>query len=89
MGILSPVSTMENWISSRGRHEFAINLKLSSNENVCNRPVIESKEFYKLFPTLKWRLDQQSMTHHTAGVFLDTLKTLMAKLKVSNHIFDS
>lgn len=62
---------------------------LSSNEYVCNRPVIESKEFYKLFPTLKWRLDQQPMTHHTAGVFLDTLKTLMAKLKVSNHIFGS
>ena len=45
-------------------------------------PVIESKEFYKLFSALKRKLDQQSTSHHTAGEFLHTLKTLMAKLKV-------
>ena len=45
-------------------------------------PVIESREFYKLFPSLKRRLDQQPTSHHTAGEFLHTLKTLMAKLKV-------
>jgi hypothetical protein len=44
--------------------------------------VIESKEFYKLFASLKRTLDQQSTSHHTAGEFLHTLKTLMAKLKV-------
>jgi hypothetical protein len=46
------------------------------------RPVIESREFYKLFPTLKRRLDKQKLTHNTAGEFLHTMKTLMAKLKV-------
>ena len=50
-------------------------------------PVIESKEFYKLFSALKRKLDQQSTSHHTAGEFLHTLKTLMAKLKVHLPIF--
>ena len=45
-------------------------------------PVIESREFYKLFSALKRKLDQQSTFHYTAGEFLRTLKTLMAKLKV-------
>jgi hypothetical protein len=45
-------------------------------------PVIQSKEFYKLFATLRKKLDQQPTSHHTAGEFLHTLKTLMAKLKV-------
>jgi len=45
-------------------------------------PVIESKEFYKLFSTLKKRLDSQKTSHTTAGEFLYTMKTLMAKLKV-------
>ncbi|KIO11026.1 hypothetical protein M404DRAFT_127237 [Pisolithus tinctorius Marx 270] len=47
-------------------------------------PVIESKEFYKLFPTLKRRLDQQVVTHHAAGEFLHKVKTLMAKLKAND-----
>ncbi|KAL6309202.1 hypothetical protein BKA93DRAFT_724346 [Sparassis latifolia] len=47
-------------------------------------PVIESKEFYKLFPVLKRRLDQQTITHRTAGEFLNVLKTLMAKLKAND-----
>lgn len=45
-------------------------------------PVIESKEFYKSFTTLKRRLDLQRVSHPTAGEFLHTIKTLMAKLKV-------
>jgi hypothetical protein len=45
-------------------------------------PVIESREFYKLFVALKMELYQQPTSHHTAGEFLHTLKTLMAKLKV-------
>lgn len=49
-------------------------------------PVIESKQFYTLFPALKKRLDQQPVTHPAAGEFLHTLKTLMAKLKVSSII---
>ncbi|KAI6035781.1 hypothetical protein EDC04DRAFT_2571420 [Pisolithus marmoratus] len=47
-------------------------------------PVIESKEFYKLFPTVKRRLDQQDITHHAAGEFLHKMKTLMAKLKAND-----
>lgn len=50
--------------------------------NSYYRPVIESKEFYKLFPALKKRLDQQVVTHNAAGKFLYVMKTLMAKLKV-------
>ena len=50
-------------------------------------PVIESKEFYKLFATLKRRLDLQKVSHSTAGEFLHTIKTLMAKLKVCVHVF--
>ncbi|KAH9054525.1 hypothetical protein EDB87DRAFT_1580466 [Lactarius vividus] len=44
-------------------------------------PVIKSREFYKLFATLKRRLDLQKISHPAAGEFLHTIKTLMAKLK--------
>ncbi|KAI9460720.1 hypothetical protein F5148DRAFT_255942 [Russula earlei] len=44
-------------------------------------PVIESTEFYKLFPALKKSLDLQKTTHSTAGEFLLTIKTMMAKLR--------
>ncbi|KAF8552259.1 hypothetical protein OG21DRAFT_1416462 [Imleria badia] len=47
-------------------------------------PVIESKEFYKLFPTLKQELDKQVVTHRSAGEFLHLMKTLMAKLKAND-----
>ena len=49
-------------------------------------PVIGSKEFYELFPAIQKYLDQQDITHKTAGEFLQTLKTLMAKLKVGLHL---
>ena len=45
-------------------------------------PVIESRQFYTLFPTVKKMLDNQVVTHPKAGIFLQTMKTLMAKLKV-------
>ena len=41
-----------------------------------------------LFPTIQKRLDQQEVTHKTASEFLQTLKTLMAKLKVGYQFFD-
>ncbi|KAG1725513.1 hypothetical protein EDB19DRAFT_1644008 [Suillus lakei] len=47
-------------------------------------PVIESREFYRLFPILKRRLDKQKLTHNTAGEFLHVIKTLMAKLKAND-----
>ena len=50
--------------------------------NIIPWPVIESKEFYDLFSTLKRQLDLQNVSHPTAGEFLHTIKTLMAKLKV-------
>ena len=45
-------------------------------------PVIESRQFYQLFPVLKRMLDKQKVTHPKAAVFLHTMKTMMAKLKV-------
>ncbi|KAF8452913.1 hypothetical protein L210DRAFT_3617960 [Boletus edulis BED1] len=47
-------------------------------------PVIESKEFYKLFPAVKRQLDKQVVTHRSAGEFLHLMKTLMAKLKAND-----
>lgn len=48
--------------------------------------VIQSKEFYKLFLKLAKQLFRQKTTHSTAGEFLLTIKTLMAKLKVSHRV---
>ncbi|KAI0723140.1 hypothetical protein C8Q76DRAFT_671490 [Earliella scabrosa] len=47
-------------------------------------PVIESKQFYTLFKVIKRRLDQQTVTHSGGAVFLQTMKTLMAKLKAND-----
>ncbi|KAF7978535.1 hypothetical protein HWV62_45432 [Athelia sp. TMB] len=52
--------------------------------NIIPWPVIESRDFYRLFPALKKSLDKQVVTHRTAGEFLYTLKTLMAKLKAND-----
>ncbi|KAI9455080.1 hypothetical protein BJY52DRAFT_1151944 [Lactarius psammicola] len=52
--------------------------------NIVPWPVIESEEFYRLFRKVKKTLDQQQTSHHTAGEFLLTLKTLMAKLKAND-----
>ncbi|KAJ6620549.1 hypothetical protein B0H10DRAFT_1945867 [Mycena sp. CBHHK59/15] len=52
--------------------------------NIIPWPVIESKQFYALFPALKKSLDQQEITHPAAGEFLHTLKTLMAKIKAND-----
>ncbi|KAN0134237.1 hypothetical protein V8E53_008009, partial [Lactarius tabidus] len=47
-------------------------------------PVIGSREFYTLFSAVKQKLDQQKTSLRTAGEFLLTLKTLMAKLKAND-----
>ncbi|KAF8306077.1 hypothetical protein DL93DRAFT_2172249 [Clavulina sp. PMI_390] len=47
-------------------------------------PVIQSREFYDLMTLLKDRLDDQEPSHGNASMFLQTLKTLMAKLKASD-----
>ncbi|KZT12602.1 uncharacterized protein LAESUDRAFT_808190 [Laetiporus sulphureus 93-53] len=47
-------------------------------------PVIESRQFYLLFNGLKRRLDQQRPTHTGGSIFLQTLKTLMTKLKAND-----
>ena len=52
------------------------------NLNIIPWPVIESEGFYQLFRRVKKALDQQPVSHRTAGEFWLTLKTLMAKLKV-------
>ncbi|KAG9013246.1 hypothetical protein FRB93_000769 [Tulasnella sp. JGI-2019a] len=46
--------------------------------------VIESREFYTLFSKLRKQLFKQKTTHASAGEFLITLKTLMAKLKAQD-----
>ena len=61
---------------------YALEMRCRKYETHCFlRPVIESREFYQLFPELKKCLDQQ-VTHQAAGEFLHVMKTLMAKLKV-------
>ncbi|KAF7308315.1 VWFA domain-containing protein [Mycena chlorophos] len=52
--------------------------------NIIPWPVIESRQFYALFPSIKRLLDRQQVTHRTAGEFLHTIKTLMAKLKAND-----
>ncbi|KAJ6514882.1 hypothetical protein C8R47DRAFT_1275662 [Mycena vitilis] len=52
--------------------------------NIVPWPVIESRQFYQLFPAMKRLLDKQEVTHKTAGEFLHTVKTLMAKLKAND-----
>ncbi|KAI0959615.1 hypothetical protein AcW1_004397 [Taiwanofungus camphoratus] len=47
-------------------------------------PVIETRHFYTLFNTLKKSLDKQETTHSGGSIFLQTLKTLMAKLKAND-----
>jgi hypothetical protein len=45
-------------------------------------PIIESKRFYTMFRKLKKCLDEATATHPHAGMFLQTLKAVMAQLKV-------
>ncbi|EJF62764.1 hypothetical protein DICSQDRAFT_57253 [Dichomitus squalens LYAD-421 SS1] len=47
-------------------------------------PLMGQKQFYTLFRVIKKRLDQQAITHHGGAVFLQTMKTLMAKLKAND-----
>ncbi|KAJ7180916.1 hypothetical protein C8R46DRAFT_595271 [Mycena filopes] len=52
--------------------------------NIVPWPVIESRQFYTLFHGMARLLNKQEVTHNTAGEFLHTLKTLMAKLKAND-----
>ncbi|KAG9024253.1 hypothetical protein FRB95_011741 [Tulasnella sp. JGI-2019a] len=52
--------------------------------NVIAWSVIESRQFYTMFSTLRRHLLDQPTTHESAGEFLITLKTLMAKLKAQD-----
>ncbi|THH11646.1 hypothetical protein EW145_g511 [Phellinidium pouzarii] len=52
--------------------------------NIIPWPVIESRQFYTLFSTLKRHLDKQSSTHEGGGTFLLKMKMLMAKLKTND-----
>ncbi|CAE6410025.1 unnamed protein product [Rhizoctonia solani] len=47
-------------------------------------PVIKSRNFYTLFQRLRDCLERQQFTHNGGGVFLHTLKTLMAKIKAND-----
>ncbi|KAI0751603.1 hypothetical protein C8Q80DRAFT_1158351 [Daedaleopsis nitida] len=52
--------------------------------NIVPWPVIGSKPFYTLFNAVKRRLDLQPVTHAGGAVFMQTMKTLMAKLKAND-----
>ena len=82
---------------ARFRLKFQMIVEVEQSSNFITRlhggklhiipwPVIESREFYNLFPHLKGMLDKQTITHPAAGVFLQKLKTLMAKLKVTVNV---
>ncbi|CAE6339205.1 unnamed protein product [Rhizoctonia solani] len=47
-------------------------------------PVINSSSFYTLFNHLRRYLDSQPVTHTSGGIFLHSIKTLMAKIKASD-----
>ncbi|CAE6431445.1 unnamed protein product [Rhizoctonia solani] len=47
-------------------------------------PVINSSSFYTLFHHLRRYLDSQPITHSSGGVFLHSMKTLMAKIKAND-----
>ncbi|KAG8956419.1 hypothetical protein FRC03_010886, partial [Tulasnella sp. 419] len=55
-----------------------------SQLSVIPWPVIQSRSFYTLFGRVKALLFKQPTTHASAGEFLLTLKTLMAKLKAQD-----
>ncbi|KAG8935123.1 hypothetical protein FRC02_008585 [Tulasnella sp. 418] len=60
------------------------NVLHASRLSVVPWPVIQSPEFYSLFGKMRTRLMKQRVTHSSAGEFLLTLKTLMAKLKAQD-----
>ncbi|OCH90958.1 hypothetical protein OBBRIDRAFT_792770 [Obba rivulosa] len=47
-------------------------------------PVIESRQFYTLFSAFKRRLDKQNTAYSGGSVFLQIIKTVMAKLKAND-----
>ncbi|KAH8986525.1 hypothetical protein EDB86DRAFT_2809505 [Lactarius hatsudake] len=71
-------------IVEQEQHDNFISRLHGGKLDIMPWPVIESKEFYKSFTTLKRQLDQQKTLHSTAGEFLHTIKTLMAKLKAND-----
>ncbi|KAI6101004.1 hypothetical protein EV401DRAFT_1890426 [Pisolithus croceorrhizus] len=69
--------------------EFSLKFeKIVQDEQEANFITRLHAEFYKLFTKVKRCLDQQPVTHPTAGEFLHEMKTLMAKLKVCIPILD-
>jgi hypothetical protein len=89
------IESDKNEITKEFRLKFQEIVRMEQGQNFLTRlhsgavdiipwPVIESKEFYKLFTVLKRSLDRQRATHPQAGVFLQTMKTLMAKLKAND-----
>ncbi|KAG8897412.1 hypothetical protein FRC00_004306, partial [Tulasnella sp. 408] len=69
-------------IVSREQATNFITVLHNSQLTVIPWSVIQSKEFYALFGKLRHLLSSQKCTHGTAGEFLITLKSLMAKIMV-------
>ncbi|KAG8930696.1 hypothetical protein FRC01_002390, partial [Tulasnella sp. 417] len=71
-------------IVSREQATNFITVLHNSQLTVIPWSVIQSREFYALFGKLRNLLFSQKSTHGTAGEFLITLKTLMAKMKAQD-----
>ncbi|KAG8922980.1 hypothetical protein FRC02_011490 [Tulasnella sp. 418] len=80
--IVSEFQSKLSKIVSKEQGTNFISVLHASQLSVVPWPVIQSTEFYSLFGKLRTRLMKQQVTHSSAGEFLLTLKTLMAKLKV-------
>ena len=71
-------------VETEGESNFIT--KLHNNQlRIVPWPVIESREFYALFRPLGKMLQDQCITHTTGAIFLETMKMLMAKLRVNDN----
>ncbi|KAG8918942.1 hypothetical protein FRC02_002026 [Tulasnella sp. 418] len=82
--IVKEFSSKFSQIVSDEREGNFISVLHASQLTVIPWPVIQSRPFYTLFSRLRNLLFKQPTTHASAGEFLLTLKTLMAKLKAQD-----
>ncbi|KAG8921722.1 hypothetical protein FRC02_012397, partial [Tulasnella sp. 418] len=82
--IVKEFSSKFSQIVSEEQEANFITVLHASQLTVIPWPVIQSRPFYTLFSKLRTLLFKQPTTHASAGEFLITLKTLMAKLKAQD-----
>ncbi|KAI0250894.1 hypothetical protein BJV78DRAFT_1275616 [Lactifluus subvellereus] len=64
--------------------EFSLKFQKIVQQEQRGNFISRLHQFYKLFSTLKKRLDVQKTSHPTAGEFLLMIKTMMAKLRAND-----